>query len=166
MSIPLAAVGAVVAALLETSVLPAATAAGPRADLVLVLTVVSTMVLGIEDGLTWAFVGGLMLDFLEPEHQVGTSSLVLLLVAGLAVGVARLLPQRRALVAALTVFALSWVYQALSIVVLTATAGTPTVFQPVAMAATALIDGVLGLAVAIVVRALWLRFGQHDRIEW
>lgn len=166
MSIPLAAVGALVAALLETSVLSLVMTAGTKPDLVFVLTIVSTMVLGVEDGLTWAFVGGLMLDLLIPERHLGASSLALLLVAGVAIGVTRLLPQRRIVVAAFTVFVLSWAFQGLSTVILAATGGTPGQLNLAAMLPIAILDGALGLAAAAAARRLWMRFAAHDRIEW
>ena len=85
MSIPLAAVGAVVVALLEVSVLSELTIAGIKPDLIFIFSITATMMIGIEVGLTWAFVGGLMLDLLTPGRQLGASSLVLLLLVGAVV---------------------------------------------------------------------------------
>ncbi len=165
MSIPLAAVGAVVAALLETSVVPGLTSVG-KPDLVFVFTIVATMMIGVEDGLTWAFLGGLMIDFLLPGRQLGTSALALLLMAGAATVVARILPQRRVLVTVLTVFALSWVYQALTVFLLAATSGTPASLTLAQLAPSAIADVVVAIPAAIFARALWQRYGAHERIEW
>jgi rod shape-determining protein MreD len=167
MSLPVAAVGAIVAALLETSVLPDLAPAGLKPDLVFVLTVVATMMIGVEDGLTWAFLGGLMLDILLPERAPGGTSFVLLVCAGLAALVARFLPQRRIPIAVAAVFVLSSVYQLLSVVVLSATSGLAVVDpKPSLLLGIALLNAIVGVAAAAVARSLWIRYGAHDRMEW
>jgi len=167
MSLPVAAVGAVVAALLETSVLPDLAPAGLKPDLVFVLTIVATMMIGVEDGLTWAFLGGLMLDILLPERAPGGTSFVLLACAGLAALIARVLPQRRIPIAVAAVFVLSWVYQLLSVVVLSATSGLGVPDPRLQLLiGIALINATLAIAAAAVARWAWLRYGAHDRMEW
>lgn len=167
MSLPLAAVGAVVAALIETSVLPDLAPGGLKPDLVFVLTVVAALMIGIEDGLVWAFLGGLMLDILLPERAPGSTSFVLLVCAGLAALVARLLPQRRISLAIATVLILSWAYQLLVLVVLAATTGI-TVGEPplTQIALISLLNAFLAVPFAALARWAWLRYGAHDRIEW
>lgn len=165
MSIPLAAVGALVAALLETSVVPGITSVG-KPDIVFVCTVVATMMLSVEDGLTWAFLGGLMTDFLLPGRQLGATSLALLLMAGAATIVARVFPQRRILTTVVTVFGLSWVYQALTVLLLSVTSGTPMRVDPALVVPSVIANSVLAIPLAALARAAWLRFGAHDRIEW
>jgi rod shape-determining protein MreD len=165
MSIPLAAVGALVAALLETSVVPGITSVG-KPDIVFVCTVVATMMLSVEDGLTWAFLGGLMTDFLLPGRQLGATSLALLLMAGAATVVARVFPQRRILTTVVTVFALSWVYQALTVLLLSVTSGTPLQVDPAVVVPSVIVNTVLAIPLAALARVAWLRFGAHDRIEW
>ena len=165
MSIPLAAVGALVAALLETSVVPGITSVG-KPDIVFVCTVVATMMLSVEDGLTWAFLGGLMTDFLLPGRQLGATSLALLMMAGAATLVARIFPQRRIVTTVLTVFGLSWVYQALTVLILSITSGTPMALEPSVVLPSVVVDTVLAIPLAAVARAAWMRFGAHDKIDW
>lgn len=166
MSILLAAVGAVVVALLEVSIFPEWTIAGIKPDLIFIFSISATLMIGIEVGLTWAFVGGLMLDLLTPGRQLGVTSLALLLLAGGVIVAARLLPQGRIPVAAAAVFVLAAVYQVLEVVLLGATTGlTPTVEWPTVLA-TALVDGAVALLVAIGMRLAWLRFGAPERAEW
>jgi rod shape-determining protein MreD len=167
MSLPLAAVGAVVAALIETSVLPDLAPGGLKPDLVFVLTVVAALMIGIEDGLVWAFLGGLMLDVLLPERPPGATSFVLLVCAGLAALAARLLPQRRISFAVLAVLVLSGVYQVLSLGVLSATTGVAVAELPIArIVPIAILNAILALPFAVLARWAWLRYGAHDRIEW
>ncbi|MEA2622576.1 MAG: hypothetical protein QOH61_1486 [Chloroflexota bacterium] len=120
MSFLIAAVGAVLAALIETSVLPEL-----RLNLNLVLTfaLVSGMLLSVEEGLTWAFLGGLALDILTPGvRALGSTTLCLLLVVGAGLLIARIVQPPRVLTVVLSVFALTYLYQALLLVLLAATA--------------------------------------------
>jgi rod shape-determining protein MreD len=165
-SLPLAAVGAVLAALLETSVFSELRPFGVKPDVVLVFAIVSAMVVGVEEGLIWAFLGGLMLDMLSVERPVGSTTLALLLVTGMAIVAARFLPQARVIIPTLTVFALAWVYQAVGFALLSATTGVTVLPEPWQILPVALVDAGLAFAVALVARSLWLRYGQHDRLEW
>lgn len=166
MSIPFAAAGAVLAALFETSVLPGVMIAGAKPDLVFVLSIVATMMIGVEDGLTWAFIGGLMLDFLLPDRAVGMTSLVLLGLVGVAVVLGHFVPSRRIAVTALVVFLLSFAYQALVIVLLAVTSGTSDRIALGALVPSAVLDGLVALVAGALARTAWLRLGAHDRIEW
>lgn len=166
MSIPLAAVGAVVVALLEVSVFPELTIAGVKPDLIFIFSVVATMMIGIEVGLTWAFVGGLMLDLLTPGRQLGATSLVLLLLAGAVILASRFLPQRRVLVATGAVFVLAWGFQVLEAAILGVTTGLDPMIDWIDVLAIALVDAAIALPVAAVMRLVWLRYGATDRVEW
>jgi rod shape-determining protein MreD len=166
MSIPLAALGAVVVALLEVSVFPEMTIAGVKPDLIFIFSVTATMMIGIEVGLTWAFVGGLMLDLLTPGRQLGATSLVLLLLAGGVIVASRFVPQRRVLVATAAVFLLAWGFQVLEAAILGITTGLDPMISWQPMLGTALIDAAVALPVAAVMRLVWLRYGATDRIEW
>ncbi len=83
MSLVLAAVGAAVAALIQSTVLPFAAAGGGGLDLVLVIAVVWTMALGLEGGLVWAFLGGLVIDVLL-MRPLGLTAFLDLLAVGAA----------------------------------------------------------------------------------
>jgi rod shape-determining protein MreD len=72
-----AALGATVAALLETTVGPHVAAGDGGPHLVLVLGVVWTVAAGLESGLAWAFAGGLALDVLA-QRPIGSSAFILL----------------------------------------------------------------------------------------
>lgn len=166
MSIPLAAVGAVVVALLEVSVLPELTIAGVKPDLIFIFSVTATMMIGIEVGLTWAFVGGLMLDLLTPGRQLGATSLVLLLLAGVIIIVARFLPQRRVLVATGAVFILAWGFQVLEAFLLGATTGLDPMDSWTSLLPIALVDAAIALPIAALMRVVWLRYGVTERLDW
>jgi len=83
LSLVLAAVGAAVAALIQSTVLPFAAEGGGGLDLVLVIAVVWTMALGLEGGLVWAFLGGLIIDVLL-MRPLGLTAFIDLLAVGTA----------------------------------------------------------------------------------
>jgi rod shape-determining protein MreD len=94
LSLVLAAVGAAVAALIQSTVLPFAAQGGGGLDLVLVIAVVWTMALGLEGGLVWAFLGGLVIDVLL-MRPLGLTAFIDLLAVGAAWVVARLVVRAR-----------------------------------------------------------------------
>jgi rod shape-determining protein MreD len=78
MSLTLAAVGAVVMSLLQSTIIPYLEIGGAKPDLLLVYTVILTIVLGLDHGLTVAFVGGLTIDAIA-ARPLGSTAFVLLL---------------------------------------------------------------------------------------
>lgn len=83
MSLVLAAVGAAVAALIQSTVLPFGAAGAGGLDLVLVIAIVWTMALGLEGGLVWAFLGGLVIDVLL-MRPLGLTAFIDLVAVGTA----------------------------------------------------------------------------------
>jgi rod shape-determining protein MreD len=83
LSLVLAAVGAAVAALIQSTVLPFGAAGAGGLDLVLVIAIVWTMALGLEGGLVWAFLGGLVIDVLL-MRPLGLTAFIDLLAVGTA----------------------------------------------------------------------------------
>ena len=166
MTLPLAAVGALVAALAETSVLPDLKIAGVKPDLVLVLATITAMTLGVEDGLVWAFLGGFMLDMLVAERIPGSTTLVLLLTTGLAIAVTRVGGHSRVAAPVVTVFLVSWLFQLGVVALLVATSDVRATTDLAAILRIALLNALLALVVAIPARSVWLRYGQPDRLGW
>ena len=76
-----AAIGAVIAALFEATTASRYQLAGSQLELLLVLAVAITVVFGFEEGMAWAFVGGLMTDFLT-LRPLGSTVFELLIVVG------------------------------------------------------------------------------------
>jgi rod shape-determining protein MreD len=167
MSILAPAVGAVLAAVLESSVLTHLQVGSVKPDLVFAVGIAVAMVLGFDSGMAWAFVGGVALDLLSPERALGSTALALVLVTALSLLVARATWPPRLVVIAATAFGLTFVYQVLLLAVLGLTAG-------VTFAGLAVLDliliGALNLALAalavVAVRAIDLRFGERERLAW
>lgn len=166
MTLPFAALGALVAALVETSVLPELQIGGAKADLVFVLAVVATILMGVEDGLVWAFLGGLMIDLLVPARPLGATTLSLLLVVGLAFVSVRLLGPGR-LRAVVATFVLSWVYHLLLLGILALTEGvTLRTFEPRLVLVAAVLNTLLAVPAAYLIAAIVRRFGDAERADW
>ena len=81
MTLLLAAVGAVVTALIELSVVPYLRIGDAQPHPVLVLGVIVAIAVGVEAGLAWAFVGGIALDVLA-QRPLGSTAFALLVCIG------------------------------------------------------------------------------------
>ncbi|HEY7598451.1 MAG TPA: hypothetical protein VH741_00890 [Candidatus Limnocylindrales bacterium] len=166
MTLPLAALGALLAALLETSVAPELAIGGAQADLVLALAIAAAMVMGLEDGLVWAFLGGLMLDMLVPGRPIGATTVVLLLAVGVAALAVRIPAPRRALAVA-AVFALTFAFHLALTGVLSATTGLSLSSLDVGVVlVSAVINAIVALPAVIAFTAIERRFGVAERADW
>lgn len=166
MTIPFAALITLIAALLETAVLPELPIAGATADLVLICAATATVVLGVEDGLVAAFLGGLLTDMLIADRPLGAATVSLLLVLSLAIIVSRLAgPNRRWLAVALTVI-LTPLYHVLLALTLVATENAPLAFDPAVILVAAFMNGLIAFPIATLFGAVERRFGSTERADW
>jgi hypothetical protein len=163
LTLPIAALGAIVAALIETTVVPELRVFDVQANLLLTLAIVATVAMSIADGLVWAFLGGLLVDMLTPLRPIGATTFVLLLVVGLAAATSRLLGPTR--VAALViVFGLTWAYHLLMLVTLALSEGVSagTIDLQLVFGA-AVLNMLLAIPFLGLFTLLERRFGNRDR---
>jgi len=167
MSVLAPAVGAVLAAILESSVLTHLQMGGVRPDLVFAVGIAIAMTLGFESGMTWAFVGGVTLDLLLPGRALGSTALTLVVVTGAALVVARALWPPRLVVISGTTFFLTFFYQVmlLGVLALTVNVALSGLSLPDLLVIGLLNAVIAGISVAAV-RALDLRFGEPERLAW
>jgi uncharacterized membrane protein len=166
LTLPFAALGALIAALFEATVLPELPIGGTQADLVLALAIVATMLLGPEDGLVWALVGGLLLDMLTPARPIGATTLTLLLVVGLAALAWHFLGRGHRVPAVLAVFAASWVFHILLLGVLVLAEGTSLGgFEPRLVLFAAIMNTVVAIPAALLFGAIGRRLAG-ERADW
>jgi rod shape-determining protein MreD len=168
MGLLLAAVGAAVAALIQSSILPFAAAGGAGLDLVLVLAVVWTMTVSLEGGLVWAFLGGLIIDVLL-MRPLGLTAFVLLLAVGAAWFVGRISPRAFYPIVVATAAITAGIASAVTIVLIGALRGLPTGVEPLAQVVpSGLLAGLAAAAIApvpLIIRRR--RFGDEtERIDW
>ena len=167
MTLLLSAIGATVMAVLDVTLSGRYLAIGSAAPhLVLVLGVVWTIAAGIEQGVVWAFVGGLVLDALL-ARPLGSTAFALLV----AVGGARLIAQpfRRLRLAApvVAVPLLSLVYSMLVLVLGSTGQGAGTVADPIGLFLPGIAyDFVLGVIVGPLIVSVHDRRLVVERVDW
>jgi rod shape-determining protein MreD len=167
MSVLAPAVGAFLAAVIESSVLTHLQVGSVKPDLVFAVGVAVAMVLGFESGMTWAFTGGLTLDVLLPERALGSTALTLILVTALALLVARAVWPPRVIIVAATAFALTFIYQFLLLSILTLTADIGFAGLSVTdLFIVGVMNGAIAAVAVLAVRAIDLRFGEPERLAW
>jgi len=157
MSVTLAAMASVVAALFELTIFDHLRIGGVQPHPVLVLGVVWATAIGIEGGLACAFVGGLALDVLA-QRPLGSSAFALLIAVGGAAAVATSLRRVRLIAPVIAVLLFSVVNSIVLFGILSALQGPAPIGDPVgATLPGAVYDTVLAaiigpLTVAIVER--------------
>ena len=162
----LAAVGATVTALLELSVGPYIRVASAQPHLVLILGVVVTVAFGLDAGLAWAFLGGLVLDVLA-QRPLGSTAFALLLCAGGAYLAGRLAGRLRPLVPIPATFGLSVAYSMMLFIAFNALRATIPVSDPVgAILPSAAFDTVLVALVGPLAVSIHDRRLEEERVDW
>jgi rod shape-determining protein MreD len=166
MSLTLAAVVAVVAAVLQLTIVPYLGIAGAYPDLLLVVAVIATFMWSIEAGITLAFVGGLMIDLLAPR-PVGLTAFTLLVSTGIAALIARLIPRGRIVTAIGVIFVLSFVTDLLFLGMYTALRGRLDVGDPIPLILPgAFYSAAIAMVLAPAAAALHKRFAERERVAW
>ena len=166
MTLPLSVLVAVIAAILETSVLAELPLAGATVDLVLVCAAVATLVLGAEDGLTIAFVGGLLVDMVIADRPMGAATLAMLLALGLAFVVSHAIGPGRRLVAVGLILILTPVYHVLFTGIMALVANADLAIDVSAMLVAAVLNAIVAIPIAALFGSLERRFGVPERVAW
>jgi rod shape-determining protein MreD len=166
MSLTLAAVGAVVAALLNLTIAPMIQIGGAQPDFVLTAAVIWTVVAGIDGGLVWAFIGGLMIDLLAPR-PLGSTAFSLLICVGGAALLARLLVQFRYVAPVIGVLLFSVVNALLFLVVYGALRGPIAAADPLgSVLPPAIYDAVIAALIGPLAVAVLARRQDRERLDW
>jgi rod shape-determining protein MreD len=161
----IAAVCAVAAALIEFTVVRHLAIGGAVPHPVFVFGIVWAVAVGFEEGLTWAFVGGIALDVLA-QRPLGSTALALLLCIGAASLMAGLLPRLRILVPVIAAFLLSFVYSMTISVAYSALGGPLLVDDPIdRVLPYAIFDTILAALVGPLVVSLVVRRRDAEWVE-
>lgn len=161
MGLVLAAVGAAVAALIQSTILPFAVEAGGSLDLVLVVAVVWTMALGLEGGLVWAFLGGLIIDIML-MRPLGLTAFVDLLAVGAAWVVGRLVTRPLYPLVVVTAAVLAAAAGPLTVLLYGALREVPPGVDPLAGVA---VSTILAAVVAALAAPLAIAAGRRGRAQ-
>ncbi|HLY12995.1 MAG TPA: rod shape-determining protein MreD [Candidatus Limnocylindrales bacterium] len=166
MSLTLAAVGAVVAAVLQLTIVPYLGIAGAYPDLLLVIAVIATFAWSTEAGMTLAFVGGLMIDLLAPR-PIGLTAFTLLLSTGIAAVIGRVVQRGRVLTPIVLIFALSFVTDLTFLGLFTALEGKLAVPDPIQLILPgAIYSTAIALVLSPAAMAINKRFTERERVAW
>ena len=166
MTLLLAAVGATLMALLELTVGPYLRVETAQPHLVLVVGIVVTVAIGLEAGLVWAFVGGLILDVLA-QRPLGSTSFALLLCMGATSVLARVFLRLRPVVPILATLLLSLLYSMILFVALNALRTPIPVADPIALLLPGIVyDTVLAALIGPLAISVHDRRADVERMDW
>ena len=166
MSHLLAAVGATAAALVELSLGPYIWVGDAHPHLVLVFGVIWAIAVGVESGLTWAFVGGIALDTLA-SRPLGVSAFALLLAIGGASAIGRSFVRIRPLAPLIAIPILSLVYSMILFALLAAMKPAVNAPDPLALIVPgAVYDAALGIVFGPLVVSILDRRNLEERVDW
>ncbi|MGD0018702.1 MAG: hypothetical protein ABSD62_05565 [Candidatus Limnocylindrales bacterium] len=161
----LAGVGAVIAALLDVTVASRIHVADAQPQIVLVIAVLLTLIIGFEEGMAWAFVGGLFLDLLA-FRPLGSTVFGLLVVVGLASAISPFLARIRFASPLVGVMLFTPVFIVLSSVTIGLLRPPAPQLRLSNMAAAMLANVILGALVAPLFIAVRRRWEQQERLSW
>lgn len=166
MNLLLAAIGATVIALVEATLAPYFKVGDAGPHPVLVGAVIWTIAAGIDRGITWAFVGGLVLDSLL-GRALGTSAFALLLAVGVSALMAQPVPRLRLVLPVVAVPVISFGYSMLILALGSATQPGPTAADPARLFLPgAIYDGLLGMFIGPLVVTIHDRRAVTERMDW
>jgi rod shape-determining protein MreD len=166
MTLLLAAVGATAAALFELSVGPYLRVGTTQPHFVLILGVIVTIGLGLEAGLAWGFVGGLVLDVLA-QRPLGSTAFALLLCVGAAFVFGRLAHRLRPLITVPATFVLSLLFSMTLFLAFNALRATIPVADPAAaIFPGAVYDAILAMVVGPLAIMIHDRRTEEERVDW
>jgi rod shape-determining protein MreD len=166
MSLLFAAIGATVTAVAEVTLTHYVKVGDAAPHPVLIGGVIWTIAAGIDRGITWAFVGGLVLDSLL-ARPLGVSAFALLVAVGGASLLAQPMHRLRLIVPIVAVPALSFVCSMLILGLNAAARPGTNVPDPVGLLIPGVIyDGIVGLFLGPIIVMLHDRRLPTERVDW
>ncbi|MEO8208545.1 MAG: rod shape-determining protein MreD [Chloroflexota bacterium] len=162
----LAAIGATIAALAELSLVPYVRIGEAFPHPVLVFGVIWTIAAGLEAGLVWAVIGGVLLDSLV-ARPLGTSVFALVISVGATVVIARTFVRIRPLAPLVAVPIVSIGYSLVLLTLLAAIRPSITVTDPLGtLMPGAAYDAVLGVLFGPLALSIRDRYRPEERADW
>jgi rod shape-determining protein MreD len=139
--------------------------ADAQPQVVLVIAVLLTLTIGFEEGIAWAFVGGLFLDLLA-FRPLGSTVFGLLVVVGLAAAISPVLARIRIASSLVGVIVFTPVFIVLSSVTTGLLRPPAPALRVSNIAAAMLVNVILGALVAPLFIAVRRRWEQQERLSW
>lgn len=166
MTVFAAAIGATIAAVLENTVGFYLRVGDAQPHLVLIFGVIWTVAIGLESGLAWAFIGGIVLDVLA-KQPFGASSFALVVCVGIAAAASRIFTRARPLAVAPLVAIESLLYS-MTLFVLFRALGAPVAnIGPGAPLVPGIVyDTLIAVLVGPLAVAVHDRRTDVERVDW
>jgi rod shape-determining protein MreD len=166
MSLLLAAIGATATALIELSAIPYLRLEDANPHLIFVLGAILAIVVGLEEGLVWAFVGGIALDVLA-GRPLGSTAFALLVSIGGAWALSRALVRIRPLTPIIAVAIFGPVYSMIQLALIGALEGPVPIADPLRLLVPgAVLDVVLAALIGPLAVAIHDRRLEEERPAW
>jgi rod shape-determining protein MreD len=146
MTLLVAAIAATVAAIVELTITPYLRVGDAQPHIVFVMAVVWTVAVGLDSGLVWAFVGGLVLDTLA-QRPLGSTAFALLIVVGATAVLGRSLARIRPIVAIIATLILSLVYSMTLVLLFSVLRPPSTLVDPLRIVAPSVLYDVIVAAI-------------------
>lgn len=151
---------------MHAALAPIIVIAGVKPNLILVAVVVVAAAFGFSHGILWAFLGGSMANLLVPQ-PLGSIPLVLLVVAALVAGGARLVGRFVFPYPIVATLAASLVADTLGLVIFRLVADPPQGGIPIGLLLpAAVLNAALAMVLVLPVRALATRLLPDERAAW
>jgi rod shape-determining protein MreD len=160
-----AAIGAAIAAVMEVTVASRIHFVDAQPQIVFVIAVLLTLIIGFEEGLAWAFVGGLFIDLLA-YRPLGSTVFGLLIVVGLTAAVSPLLARIRVASPLVGVVVLTPVFIIITSVVTGLLRPPAPSLRPSNMIAATVINLAFAAVVGPVFAAARRRWDRQQRLSW
>ena len=166
MTLLIAAVGATLTALLELTVGPYLSVGTAQPHLVLVVGIVVTAGIGLEAGLVWAFLGGLVVDVLA-QRPLGSTAFALLLCVGFTAVLCRFLVRLRPVVPIVATLLLSLPYSMILFMTFNALRTPIPVSDPVAILLPGVVyDVIVAALLGPLAISIHDRRVETERLDW
>jgi len=160
-----AAVGAGVAALLESTVASRYQIVGAQLQISLVFAIAVTLVYGFEEGMAWAFVGGLCIDFFA-LRPLGSTVFELLIAVALVTVAEPLLSRSRYFGCVAAVFVVTPIFLIVTDVTTGLLRSTAPPIQLSSLVGGAIANAIVAAVVAPLVIGLKRRSEHRERVLW
>jgi rod shape-determining protein MreD len=146
MTLLVAAIAATVAAILESTITTYIRVGDAQPHLVFLLAVIWTVAAGLDGGLVWGFVGGLMLDILA-QRPLGSTAFALLMAVGATAIISRSLVRLRPIVTIIATGLLSLVYSMTLVVLFSVLRPQAALLDPLRIVAPSVVYDVIVAAI-------------------
>jgi rod shape-determining protein MreD len=160
-----AAVGAGIAALLESTIASRYQIVGAQLQITLVFAVAVTLIYGFEEGMAWAFVGGLCLDFFA-LRPLGSSVFELLIAVAITALAEPLLSRSRYLGCVTAVFAITPIFMVISAVTTGLLLPSAPPLHLTSLVAGAVASAIVAAVVAPLLIGIKRRSEKRERVVW